>query len=85
MEIHFNLRGPLLAQDDAFLALDRNGNGNIDDGSELFGDSTTQPAPPEGEQHNGFIALALLDSPGSGGNGDGKITKLDNLFDSLRL
>jgi hypothetical protein len=71
--------------DDAFLALDRNGNGTIDDGKELFGNVTSQPAAPEGEQHNGFIALALFDSPGSGGNGDGKITNLDSIFESLRL
>lgn len=71
--------------DDAFLVLDRNGNGTIDDGKELFGNATTQAAAPEGEQHNGFLALALLDSPGSGGNGDGKISKLDSVFESLRL
>jgi len=71
--------------DDAFLVLDRNGNGTIDDGQELFGNFTSQPAAPEGEEHNGFIALAVFDSTESGGNGDGKITKLDSVFDSLRL
>lgn len=71
--------------DDAFLVLDRNGNGFIDDGKELFGNVTSQHAAPEGEQHNGFIALAYFDSPGSGGNGDGKINKLDSVFDSLKL
>jgi len=71
--------------DDAFLVLDRNGNGTIDDGKELFGDVTFQPAAPEGEEHNGFIALAMLDSPDQGGNSDGKISSEDRLFASLRL
>jgi hypothetical protein len=57
---------------DAYLALDRNGNGQIDDGSELFGD-----------QHgarNGFEELARFDD-----NRDGLIDSNDSVFDRLRL
>ncbi len=57
---------------DAFLAIDRNGNGTIDSGKELFGD-----------QHgasNGYEELRKLDS-----NHDGRINAADKAFDSLRL
>jgi hypothetical protein len=69
-------------QQDAFLCLDRNGNGRIDDGSELFGNHTPlrlidSTAP------NGYIALAELDAPSLGGTTDGFIDANDEVYGEL--
>ncbi len=69
-----------------FLALDRNGNGAIDDGSELFGPPVfRRPKSVRSVRANGFSELAVLDGSDHGGNEDGRIDARDAAFPLLRL
>jgi hypothetical protein len=69
--------------DEAFLALDRNRNGLVDDGSELFGVGT--PLFEGGNAPNGFVGLAQYDAPLLGGNDDGLITADDAIWPELSI
>ncbi|HJY41905.1 MAG TPA: hypothetical protein VJ303_11735 [Steroidobacteraceae bacterium] len=69
--------------DEAFLALDRNRNGVVDDGAELFGVGT--PLLEGGSAPNGFVGLAQYDQPLLGGNDDGVISRADAIWPELSL
>lgn len=60
----------LLSPDNAYLALDRNNDGQVNNGSELFGPSTGQ----------GFNELAQYDD-----DGNQFIDEADNIYEHLRL
>lgn len=64
--------------DEAFLWLDRNVNGRVDDGSELFGTAT--PLADGSTAPNGFVALAEYDD-----DRDGQINDGDAVWTRLRL
>ncbi len=64
--------------DDGFLVLDRNGNGTIDNGSELFGVDT--PLPSGRFATTGFEALSSVDT-----NSDGVVNGNDGYFSALRV
>ena len=61
---------PLLKEGSGFLALDKNSNGKIDDGNELFGPNT----------NNGFAELRQYDE-----DGNDWIDENDSIFSDLRI
>jgi hypothetical protein len=94
--VSFDLKGdgtllklswPLPNSGNAWLVYDRDGDGIIKDGTELFGNFTphsdggiaNHPNP------NGFLALAWYDQPAQGGNLDLMIDKQDLIWAKLRL
>ena len=81
---HFSYAGDGFAQltgwvdpNEGLLVMDRNGDGVINDGSELFGDQTIQEDGTVAD--DGFEALSGLDE-----NSDGKIDAADPRFSQLR-
>ncbi|MGZ5059539.1 MAG: hypothetical protein ACXWAA_13985, partial [Methylobacter sp.] len=67
-----------VSSSDGLLVLDRNHDGKINDGSELFGSSTVLS---NGEKaSDGYAALSALDS-----NGDGSISKADAEWGDLKV
>ncbi|MFZ3019434.1 MAG: VCBS domain-containing protein [Gallionella sp.] len=76
-----------VAPSDGFLVLDRNGDGVINDGTELFGDATpayeagiTQASTSSARTVDGFAALAQEDT-----NADGVVNSADANFANLRV
>lgn len=84
-DVHFDHDGDLASErtgwigpEDGFLSWDRNSNGRIDSGAELFGNYT--PLSSGALATNGFTALATLDS-----NGDGRLDATDAAFGNLTV
>ena len=67
-----------IKKDDGFLVLDRNNNGSIDDGGELFGVDTVKKSGQKAA--NGFDAIGDLDS-----NGDGVFDASDEAFSDVKV
>ena len=75
-------RSSWISKEDGILAYDRNGNGKIDDGGELFG-NFTQIKDKDGNQRlakDGYEALKEFDS-----NNDGLIDNKDDKFKDLKI
>lgn len=94
-DVWFNLTGkgprwfgwtPSRSTTVGWLALDRDGDGMITSGAELFGNFTPLGDSTEGPMaRHGFEALAWFDQPSSGGNGDGWVDRADGIYGRLRM
>ncbi|MEE3664565.1 calcium-binding protein, partial [Brenneria sp. g21c3] len=67
-----------VGKDDGLLVLDKNANGQIDDGNELFGNNSVTDTGKNAT--NGFTALAEYDH-----NDDGVIDSQDAVFETLQV
>ncbi|WP_276310304.1 calcium-binding protein, partial [Brenneria alni] len=67
-----------VGKDDGLLVLDKNANGQIDDGNELFGNNSVTATGTNAA--NGFAALAEYDL-----NDDGVIDEQDTVFEKLQV
>ncbi|MEI6286004.1 MAG: hypothetical protein WCP79_05825 [Bacillota bacterium] len=74
----FAERATWIGKDDGWLALDKNGDGKIGDGSELFGEAMRKKDGTLAK--DGFDALAEYDD-----NKDGKIDSSDAIYSQLRV
>jgi hypothetical protein len=72
------IKGGWVGAHDGLLVLDRNGDGVVNDGRELFGSGTL--APDGHRAGNGYAALALLDA-----NHDGVLNAKDADFSKLQV
>lgn len=81
------LSWPKAGSGNAWLVLDRDGDGIIKDGTELFGNFTPHSNAdiPSHPNPNGYLALAWYDKPAQGGNQDGIISKIDAIWPKLKL
>jgi hypothetical protein len=83
---------PKVGSGNAWLVYDRDGDGVIKDGTELFGNFSPHadganpdwPGKKAGEP-NGFQALAWYDHPAQGGDGNAILDKRDAIWTKLRL
>lgn len=83
---YLKLSWPAPDSGNAWLVYDRDGDGVIKDGTELFG--SFSPHADGGHPDalaNGFLALGWYDLPAQGGNGDAVIDKKDAIWNKLRL
>lgn len=72
----------------AWLVLDRDGDGLIKDGKELFGNYTPHSSPPNYPNYpnpNGFVALDWYDQPAQGGDMNLILDKRDAIWPRLKL
>lgn len=71
----------------AWLVYDRDGDGKVDSGQELFGNFTphSDGGIAGNKYSNGFLALAWYDQPAQGGNLDLILDQRDKIWPKLRL